>query len=616
LFGATALGVELEWPIWMHYLIETQAPRKPTGAEALNDWRDNGVQADYIKLLIERHGGQIDEARLRADTRVKDAVRVPDISTYHGRYVPPRIVSTSSGHPIEDANRNEYYEIKPNSDRGESDGIQKLTDIKRSYKRYGLSGMYQPGRTYPLVSPTFIPLRWSEAFEYLRLVLMWENNLKECMIDLQVQRNPGQDGLLLYALRIRLELDVELAKDKLRALAAAAAVALAICAAGGVLELAIGVGAIGLAAEAAAWVAEKLAEMEALKAKAPPAPEPKLRIAPEAKGAPRIAEPVPEQLPELPVDLDEQVAHDDQELTRRRKAVAEVLVGRGLALGRKRYDVFCDEDYFQNVVLDRGTANRFAASMRVGLPHSPVIIAAAAAYLELLLGAWVVAEQLVEQIELRFPNQSAWAGNHIPEALRRLVGLAPRRSVSIVSQVLPATAMLAAYIDPELRANARRRVDRPGGGLGRGRIALPPEVLSRWKGRDPGAGAGKQPLTADELVTALLRPGADERSRHYVREAVGNQAALKQGLGAAPGLTLAIGVHGLYLGPEDAVTPANRYGVLAATNVSRLFALTVRDGAVAPAAPYEQVDPAKATSDPVATSGRRYRYLGRIKAGA
>ena len=49
---------------------------------------------------------------------------------------------------------------------------------------------------------------------------MWENNLRQCDLDLQVVRHPTVDGLILYAFRIRLALDVQLAEAKLRALAA------------------------------------------------------------------------------------------------------------------------------------------------------------------------------------------------------------------------------------------------------------------------------------------------------------------------------------------------------------------------------------------------------------
>ena len=110
---------------------------RPPVESASVDFSDTGVVGDYIKTLIARHGTDINEGRLRADSRIKDRLPVPDISTYGGRFVPPRILARDEkGRPVEDTNRNEYYEIKPNSDDGERAGRDKLKSIRESYERY------------------------------------------------------------------------------------------------------------------------------------------------------------------------------------------------------------------------------------------------------------------------------------------------------------------------------------------------------------------------------------------------------------------------------------------------------------------------------------------------
>src|SRR5690242_15925795 len=88
-FAASKLGMSVELAIFTHYLHVTGAPLKPPGNSAFNDFADTSIVGDYIKILVERHAPYIDEKRLRSDSRVKDQVPVPDISTYQGRYAPP-----------------------------------------------------------------------------------------------------------------------------------------------------------------------------------------------------------------------------------------------------------------------------------------------------------------------------------------------------------------------------------------------------------------------------------------------------------------------------------------------------------------------------------------------
>lgn len=599
-FGAQKMGVDIEWPIWMHYLHVTKAPLKP-GVGNLTDWRDNSVQADYVKLLVERHSPNIDEKQLRTDSRIEGQLPVPDIFTYQGRYVPPRVLSGGA----EDTSRSEYYEIKPNSDIGERDGIKKLKGIADSYKRYGLQKTYEPGTSYPEKSPDYIALTWSEAFEYLRLVFMWENNLKQCDIDLQVIRK--KPGLILYAIRIRLALDVELAQAKLAALAAGVMVGLAACAAAGILELAIGI-------EGLLFAAELLRDLQALKDALPEGPVPRMRVAPDPPQGPRVQEPepTPQELPKVPTEIDEEVPHEDVELPLRRMAVGMALVGRGFALPHKKYDVYCDEDYFQNVVLDRTTANNFANSMRIHAPYTLSIIASAT-YLQMAVGKVMAAVNLLDLLAGKFPNQCGLRlRSRIPEVLRAIAYQPERVMTTVATQVLVCTSAVAAFIDPELRANNRRRIGIGRTGMGRGKIALPDTLLAKWTGADAASGTRAHDLTRDELTASLLGSSPSEMSRKYLQDALSLQDVLKFGLQAAPGFTLALGMHGLYAMPNSPVTNQNRFGELKAQNLSRLFAVAAKDGAGAPGQPYALVDPATASSD-VIRAGEKYRYLGRLK---
>ena len=604
-FAAKKLGLSVELAIFTHYLHVTQAPRKPTGDAALVDFSDTGVQGDYIKMLVDRHAPNINERELRADSRIKDKLRVPDISTYGGRFVPPRILANK----IESLNRNEYYEIKPNSDTGEGDGVEKLEAIAESYKRYGLLKTYWPGKVYPLESPDYIPLQWSEAFEYLRLVFMWENNLKTCDLDLQVVRLPHIDGLILYAFRVRLELDVQLAQDKLRALAAGVLAAAAICAAANILELVA-------ALEAFAMTEALLEALRQLIESAPaPAPIPRVRIAPDPPTGPRIKEPppTPEELPKMDVEPDDIYDPDEEEFPKWKMGIAGALIGRGYAVPRKKLDLFCDEDYYKNVIFDDSQVRRFVSMTRLAVPLLPAITVASA-YIRMAIPGFILATKLVEQIEQRLPNQMRLRlRDRIPDALRRIAGLPGQNMVTIVSQVLIQTPAMAAFIDPELRVNTSKRVDRAGGGIGRGKIALPPEILSRWRGRDASVGAKSQPSTSAELAVALLGSNPDERNRKYFFDALSGVDLLKHALHSGPGFTVGIGVHALYHLAPGPVTQERRFGELKAVNLSRLFAVNVRDGAAPPGKTYQLAKPSAVAEDVLQNGSEPFRYIGRLK---
>jgi hypothetical protein len=223
-----------------------------------------------------------------------------------------------------------------------------------------------------------------------------------------------------------------------------------------------------------------------------------------------------------------------------------------------------------------------------------------------------VAERLLEQIEKRFPNvMKLSVGQRIPEALRDIARQSGNSQVIVVSQVLIQTSAMAAFIDPTLAANVKRRVDRAGGGLGRGKIALPHSIISRMRGRDGSAGVSSSPTTIDALTAALLGSNPGERNRKFLKDAL-SATGLKQALNSNPGFTIAIGVHSLYLQPSGPVREEDRYGELKAVNMSRLFAVNIKDGAGPPAKTYQLADPGSVADTRQQGSGT-YRYIGRLK---
>jgi hypothetical protein len=624
-FAASKLGIDIEWPIWAHYLVVTLAVRKPGGGGPPVDFRDTGVVGDYIKLLIERHSRNLptlSEKALWADSRIKDALPVPDISTYRGRFVPPRI-SVVGGVAGENKGRCEYYEIKPNSDTGERDGLKKMQDIDTCYRRHDLMQFYERGKVYPQKSPDYIPLGWSEVFEYLRLVFMWQNNLKECKVDLQVLRLPDlrkNPGLVLYALRIQLESDDELAKEKARAAAAGVAFAAAVCAAAGVLELVLDYAAL----QVAEGLMEAFETLHGPQTAAPPdTPMERVRVEPvESSGGPRVApEQLPEEMPRIELEPEPgEGALEDVEIPRRKRAIIEGVLGRAYGIPGKSFDVYADEDYFQNVIVDPSAAQRFAGAVRVPLPQTPALIGPSAlgsGYGQIFAPGFVLADLLLEQLNKRFPNQVGYRlTERMEDALRRILRLPRRSQATVVSQVLPMTAMIAAFVDPTLKESARKRVSARSPALPRGKIVLPQALLAKWSGRDANMGALPAAEKADDVVRMLLSATPHPAARRFLTDALAHPDPLKFALHAAPGFTLAIGVHALYVRPADQPLTADTMlgNIEGSIHVSRLFAVTAKPGSRPPGV-YQPSDPAKNAENAAEVAGLSgsYRYLGRLR---
>ena len=341
----------------------------------------------------------------------------------------------------------------------------------------------------------------------------------------------------------------------------------------------------------------------------------KFRIAPDPPIGPRIASPpeTPQELPRIRVEPDVDYDLDEDQVSKWQVGIAAAVLGRGYALPGKKMDLFCDEDYFQNITIDTTQARRFVAMTRLALPLSPTITAASA-YLDIALPSFMLADRLVEQIDRRLPNQMRLkVRERIPEVLRQLVRLPGINKVTVVSQVLIQTPAMAAYIDPSLKTNTAAKIDRPGGGLGRGKIALPPEILSKWSGRDATVGAAARPPTMAALAAALLGADPDARNSKYLTDALSGTDALRYALNRGPGLTVGIGVHALYHLPAGPITEQNRYGELKAVNLSRLFVVNVKSGVAPPAKSFQLAKPASIADEEIQNGEENFRYLGRIK---
>lgn len=197
--GASQFGKKAaELPIIRDYVLKTNLTANWLLALAVGetncDWWDKaGLREAYYKILLKRHKGVA-----RADLEA-DKPKIPDILTFNGSFH-----GLASG-------RHEYYEIKPDNDKGIKDGRAKLDYIESMYgkKKYNLP--YQRGTFYPhwdpLVAqlPIEIKLPFNRAFEYEIKIRLRQSNFSRLRIYLQLRR--PEDGLLLYKVCIEAEDD-------------------------------------------------------------------------------------------------------------------------------------------------------------------------------------------------------------------------------------------------------------------------------------------------------------------------------------------------------------------------------------------------------------------------
>ena len=184
----------IEAPIVLDYLIETQALVRTLATPQnllYNDWWDLAGKTEYVNILKRRHSKIDDDAMMKDKTLPR-----PDISTFEG--LTPSLLGIASAVIVQKGTRSEFYEIKPNNKWGEADGTQKVADVSRSYRKYGIGGIYKPGDFYPQLKKKTIQLKGAfvDIFRYLINILLPKLRVNFISIDLEVERKYA--GVLFY----------------------------------------------------------------------------------------------------------------------------------------------------------------------------------------------------------------------------------------------------------------------------------------------------------------------------------------------------------------------------------------------------------------------------------
>ncbi|MGM0889798.1 MAG: hypothetical protein ACQEW5_23300 [Bacillota bacterium] len=195
---ASAFGLIVEAPIVLDYLKETSAIVQNILAPKntlFNDWWDTLRKEDYVNILARRHKNLkgLDQ-KLQSDTKLP----WPDISTYKGLSPARLAYGDVVGRKRQSGDRNEFYEIKPNSKPGIKAAEQKIKDVQSSYQRHGLSGIYKPGEFYPQTrkKKIYFNSKFKEIFLYLINIILPKLNVEFLDIYMQVERKFA--GCLLY----------------------------------------------------------------------------------------------------------------------------------------------------------------------------------------------------------------------------------------------------------------------------------------------------------------------------------------------------------------------------------------------------------------------------------
>jgi hypothetical protein len=521
---------------------------------------------------------------LAADAQVKDRLRWPDLLTFRGLAYPPRV------NPGPDPRtRNQFYEIKPNSESGHREAEKKIKDIRESYRRYHVP--LQAGWSYPDPNPKYIELTWGRVFEVARRVFMRRNQLKRADVDLQVLLSGN--GRLFYRIRFTFEMRDDIFEEMARQFAEQLMWALAVAAA----EAVLGLGAAWYAAQVGVAVAGAVAEgvNEAVNL-AKVAAEKLLRAAPE-KALPRIRC--------APTDVIEEVRPLST-------AFEDAMQSRGYGLPGEEHLLLCDETYFQNVVLDRRAAAQAVELMKVRGTERWISYTAGRA-------AWTVVEPRVEKVvwaltqaHIVYPDSEK-----LLNALRRLAATDPSQDVGLSSVVLVGTAAVVGYAAPELVRHSFTRQE-PGKAHPdppNGMYAMPSGLLARSIDRQNATGAGAyslQPTRGDVLKQLVTEPVEESRLK-YLLDVVNKPAVLRKGLLDGAGFTIATAVHGLYRNigrpkkPED-----SRFGELVDFETSRMF-LIPAGASTTGIRKLDPIDAVRYAGRPLGIDKLPCRYLGRIK---
>jgi len=209
---ASTMGGVAEQAILRDYLVEcSRTPPNPfqSPQATKEEWWDTGNRDNYKVILLERHP-EINQRKLRSIQRLK----VPDMSTWKGRHQRRGIVDPS--HPND---RNELYEIKPDSIWGVAAGLEKLQGMENNFRELGLRGYafgsWYPAPPGPRATATkrvhFFQLPYiAESFAYRlrrmeRAMRALGATLSITDVALQIERRYA--GILFYSLCVTMTLD-------------------------------------------------------------------------------------------------------------------------------------------------------------------------------------------------------------------------------------------------------------------------------------------------------------------------------------------------------------------------------------------------------------------------
>lgn len=209
---ASTMGGVAEQAILRDYLVEcSRTPPNPfqSPQATREEWWDTGNRDNYKVILLERHP-EINQWKLRSIKKLK----VPDISTWHGKYQRNKIID-----PTQPDKRNELYEIKPDSVWGIAAGLEKTKVMEDNFRELGLRD-YKFGSWYPVPPGSqatarkrvhFFQLPYiAESFAY-RLRRMERSmaalgaTLRITDVALEVERR--YSGILYYKICIKMTLD-------------------------------------------------------------------------------------------------------------------------------------------------------------------------------------------------------------------------------------------------------------------------------------------------------------------------------------------------------------------------------------------------------------------------
>jgi len=576
--GLSVLGFECEAPIVQDYLRVTKGSMQPNNQGYPHDWWDDANKYSYIDIMMTWFG--LSRDRLLADSRIKGKLRWPDIATFRGLAYPP-----PAGAGPDPRRRNEFYDIKPNSETGRRDADQKIYDLRKQYRRYQVP--LRAGRAYPEPNPKYIQLTWGRVFEVARRHFMRRNHLKRADVDLEVLRS--FNGQLLYKIRFTFEMEDDLTKKLAEDFAEGLMWALATAAAAAVLAFGAAWQAaqVGVTVAGALWEAAKLlteAGAKELMEKAPPTALPRIRIAP---------------------DVVEQVRPLSD-------AFEDAMQSRGYGLPGEEHLLCCEESYFQNVILDRQAAAQAAELMRVRGYERWAAYASGRAAWTVISPRVEKAAWLLDPLHLIFPDSTT-----VRNAVRRLAAENPSQEVGLSSVVLVGTAAVLGYAAPEMVEASFTR-QRPGEAhpdLPNGMYAMPSPLLAKSiDGRyAAGAGAaGLRPTRADVLKQLVTGPVEESRLK-YLLDVVNRPDVLRKGLLQGAGFTIATAVHGIYRNigrpkrPED-----SRFGELVDFETSRMF-LVPAGASTAGIGMLNKFDAARYAAGRLGVSQLPCRYLGRLR---